>query len=209
MIRRIIVFSMFVLLFVCGGWAARKGDPVEGTDRSPDDLARHGHQAANPARHPAGPRKPIHPRARLPIAGGLRHRSRPRRAPAWERREAASRYGARIQDLAPRRGRPRADRITEVSVNTIRLTHSACIGHDPGPGHPERPDRLRAFRYRQPRLSTRLSVFVLPLLPSYQNFDTRKPLNYAHCSSRYGLCRARNRHLLCRNGQPSDLPRYR
>ncbi|NNG05932.1 MAG: histone deacetylase family protein [Inquilinus sp.] len=29
-------------------------------------------------------------------------------------------------------------------MNTILFTHPACIGHDPGPGHPERPDRLRA-----------------------------------------------------------------
>lgn len=31
-------------------------------------------------------------------------------------------------------------------------THDSCIAHDPGPGHPERPDRLRAVlrRLRQP-----------------------------------------------------------
>ncbi|MFO0293218.1 MAG: histone deacetylase family protein [Rhodospirillales bacterium] len=27
---------------------------------------------------------------------------------------------------------------------TILFSHPDCIGHDPGPGHPERPDRLRA-----------------------------------------------------------------
>ncbi len=27
---------------------------------------------------------------------------------------------------------------------TLLLTHPACLGHDPGPHHPERPDRLRA-----------------------------------------------------------------
>ena len=26
--------------------------------------------------------------------------------------------------------------------------HPACIGHDPGPGHPERPDRLRSVLRR-------------------------------------------------------------
>ena len=30
-------------------------------------------------------------------------------------------------------------------MNTILITHPACIEHDPGPGHPERPDRLRAI----------------------------------------------------------------
>jgi len=27
---------------------------------------------------------------------------------------------------------------------TIIYSHNACVGHDPGPGHPESPDRLRA-----------------------------------------------------------------
>jgi len=30
-------------------------------------------------------------------------------------------------------------------ARTILLTHKACIEHDPGQGHPERPDRLRAI----------------------------------------------------------------
>ncbi|MGF6228704.1 acetoin utilization deacetylase AcuC-like enzyme [Inquilinus ginsengisoli] len=29
-------------------------------------------------------------------------------------------------------------------MDTLLFTHPACIGHDTGPGHPERPDRLRA-----------------------------------------------------------------
>lgn len=29
-------------------------------------------------------------------------------------------------------------------MTTILFSHAACVGHDPGPGHPERPDRLRA-----------------------------------------------------------------
>lgn len=29
-------------------------------------------------------------------------------------------------------------------MTTALITHPDCIGHDPGPGHPERPDRLRA-----------------------------------------------------------------
>ncbi|MDE2514955.1 MAG: histone deacetylase family protein [Rhodospirillales bacterium] len=29
-------------------------------------------------------------------------------------------------------------------MTTALITHSDCIGHDPGPGHPECPDRLRA-----------------------------------------------------------------
>jgi acetoin utilization deacetylase AcuC-like enzyme len=32
-----------------------------------------------------------------------------------------------------------------VASSALRIhTHPACLGHDPGPGHPERPDRLRA-----------------------------------------------------------------
>ena len=30
------------------------------------------------------------------------------------------------------------------SSNLLLFTHRACIAHDPGPGHPESPDRLRA-----------------------------------------------------------------
>ena len=33
-------------------------------------------------------------------------------------------------------------------ARTILLTHPACIEHDPGQGHPERPDRLRAILRR-------------------------------------------------------------
>ncbi len=29
-------------------------------------------------------------------------------------------------------------------MNVALITHRDCLGHDPGPGHPERPDRLRA-----------------------------------------------------------------
>ena len=29
-------------------------------------------------------------------------------------------------------------------MDTLLFTHPACLGHDTGPGHPERPDRLRA-----------------------------------------------------------------
>lgn len=29
-------------------------------------------------------------------------------------------------------------------MSTLLLTHAACLGHEPGPHHPERPDRLRA-----------------------------------------------------------------
>ena len=29
-------------------------------------------------------------------------------------------------------------------MSTLLLTHPACLGHEPGPHHPERPDRLRA-----------------------------------------------------------------
>jgi Asp-tRNA(Asn)/Glu-tRNA(Gln) amidotransferase C subunit len=29
-------------------------------------------------------------------------------------------------------------------MSTLFLTHSACLDHDTGAGHPERPDRLRA-----------------------------------------------------------------
>lgn len=29
-------------------------------------------------------------------------------------------------------------------MNTLLFTHKACVGHDPGPHHPECPDRLRA-----------------------------------------------------------------
>jgi acetoin utilization deacetylase AcuC-like enzyme len=29
-------------------------------------------------------------------------------------------------------------------MSTLLLTHPACFGHEPGPHHPERPDRLRA-----------------------------------------------------------------
>ena len=28
---------------------------------------------------------------------------------------------------------------------TLLLTHPACLGHEPGPHHPERPERLRAI----------------------------------------------------------------
>jgi acetoin utilization deacetylase AcuC-like enzyme len=30
-------------------------------------------------------------------------------------------------------------------VTTLLLSHAACLAHDMGPGHPERPDRLRAI----------------------------------------------------------------
>jgi acetoin utilization deacetylase AcuC-like enzyme len=30
-------------------------------------------------------------------------------------------------------------------VTTLYVSHSACLAHDMGPGHPERPDRLRAI----------------------------------------------------------------
>jgi len=33
-------------------------------------------------------------------------------------------------------------------MTTLLFTHDACIEHDPGPGHPECPDRLRAVRAR-------------------------------------------------------------
>jgi len=33
-------------------------------------------------------------------------------------------------------------------LNTAFFTHMACAGHDPGPGHPERPDRLKAILRR-------------------------------------------------------------
>jgi acetoin utilization deacetylase AcuC-like enzyme len=33
-------------------------------------------------------------------------------------------------------------------MTTLLFTHDACIEHDPGPGHPECPDRLRAVRTR-------------------------------------------------------------
>jgi acetoin utilization deacetylase AcuC-like enzyme len=33
---------------------------------------------------------------------------------------------------------------TETSMTTALFTHSACLGHDPGPSHPERPARLTA-----------------------------------------------------------------
>ena len=29
-------------------------------------------------------------------------------------------------------------------MSTLYLTHAACLDHDTGSGHPERPDRLRA-----------------------------------------------------------------
>ena len=29
-------------------------------------------------------------------------------------------------------------------MTTLLLTHTACLDHDTPPGHPERPDRLRA-----------------------------------------------------------------
>ena len=29
-------------------------------------------------------------------------------------------------------------------MTTLILTHAACLGHDPGPGHPEAPARLEA-----------------------------------------------------------------
>jgi len=31
-------------------------------------------------------------------------------------------------------------------MSTLYLTHDVCIEHDTGPGHPERPDRLRAIK---------------------------------------------------------------
>lgn len=31
-------------------------------------------------------------------------------------------------------------------MNTALLSHVACLGHDPGPGHPESPERLTAVR---------------------------------------------------------------
>ncbi|HDO51940.1 MAG TPA: histone deacetylase family protein, partial [Rhizobiales bacterium] len=31
-------------------------------------------------------------------------------------------------------------------MTTLYLTHDVCIEHDTGPGHPERPDRLRAIK---------------------------------------------------------------
>ena len=33
-------------------------------------------------------------------------------------------------------------------MNTAFFTHAACAGHDPGPGHPECPDRLKAILRR-------------------------------------------------------------
>ena len=33
-------------------------------------------------------------------------------------------------------------------MNTAFFTHTACIDHDPGPGHPECPDRLRVIHRR-------------------------------------------------------------
>ena len=33
-------------------------------------------------------------------------------------------------------------------MTTLLFTHDACVEHDPGPGHPECPDRLRAVRAR-------------------------------------------------------------
>jgi acetoin utilization deacetylase AcuC-like enzyme len=41
-----------------------------------------------------------------------------------------------------RRSRHRA----EATMTTLLLTHDACLAHDPGPGHPESPARLRAVR---------------------------------------------------------------
>jgi acetoin utilization deacetylase AcuC-like enzyme len=32
-----------------------------------------------------------------------------------------------------------------LAMATLYLTHDACLAHDTGPGHPERPDRLRAI----------------------------------------------------------------
>ncbi len=34
---------------------------------------------------------------------------------------------------------------TDATMNTILFAHPACADHDPGPGHPERADRLRAI----------------------------------------------------------------
>ena len=31
------------------------------------------------------------------------------------------------------------------SGTTLVISHPACLGHDMGEGHPERPDRLRAI----------------------------------------------------------------
>ena len=48
-------------------------------------------------------------------------------------------------------------------MTTVLFTHDACIAHDPGPGHPESPDRLRAVRARlgQPDFAA-LAVRIAP-----------------------------------------------
>ena len=30
-------------------------------------------------------------------------------------------------------------------MSTLLITHACFVGHDTGPGHPERPDRMRAI----------------------------------------------------------------
>ncbi|MFT5540092.1 MAG: acetoin utilization deacetylase AcuC-like enzyme, partial [Alphaproteobacteria bacterium] len=38
----------------------------------------------------------------------------------------------------------RLESAIKANMTTLILTHPACLGHDPGSGHPESPARLKA-----------------------------------------------------------------
>jgi acetoin utilization deacetylase AcuC-like enzyme len=59
-------------------------------------------------------------------------------------------------------------------MKTLLITHPACLEHDTGPGHPERPDRLRAI------LQALEAPEFFPLLRAAAPQATREQLCLAH-----------------------------
>ena len=58
-------------------------------------------------------------------------------------------------------------------MSTLLLTHPACLGHKPGPHHPERPDRLRAV----------LAALDDEAFPASSAPKRRRPRSSSSCAS--------------------------
>ena len=55
-------------------------------------------------------------------------------------------FPARWRETATRELGGNASHCQDISpVTTLVISHPACLAHDMGEGHPERPDRLRAI----------------------------------------------------------------
>ena len=83
--------------------------------------------------------------------------------------------GIQLPDPPPRR-RPAGagGRAIGGRMGTALFTHPACLGHEPGPWHPERPDRLRAV------LAALEGEAFAPLLREVAPEATRDQLALAH-----------------------------